>query len=252
MDPTEVVALLLVALAAGAVNAIAGGGSLISFPALIVAGYPAKQANVTNTVAVVPGLSAVTFGYRRELRGEGRRLLVLSAVSLAGAAAGAALLLSTPSDAFRRIVPYLIFLATGLTAFQDPIAAWATRHRMSTHGPGVPVALAVATFILGAYNGYFGAGYGLMMLPVVAILLNAGILTAQAMRAFLSVVGNVMAVVLFGIFGPVAWGAAAVLGVGFVAGGFAGTSFARAIPAGWLRALIVVYGLTAGVALLVT
>jgi uncharacterized membrane protein YfcA len=252
LDPLEAVALLAVAVVAGGINAIAGGGSLVSFPALVLAGYPAKQANVTNTVAVVPGLTAVSFGYREDLRGERRRLIVLSAISVAGAAVGAVLLLSTPSGAFERIVPFLVLFATTLVAFQDPIASWSLRHRISTSGADVPLALTVATFVLGAYNGYFGAGYGLLMLPALAILLNVALLTAQGLRAALSVAGNVVAVVLFALFGPVAWDAAAVMAVGFVLGGYGGTLFARGIPASWLRLIIVAYGLAAGIALLVT
>jgi len=248
----ELPALFLVAILAGGINALAGGGSLISFPALVAFGYPAKQANVTNTVAVVPGLAAVTFGYRRDLQGEERRLAILVIPSLAGAAVGAVLLLSTPSEAFRNIVPFLIFFATALIAFQDPIARWALRHRLSTRGAEVPVALTVSAFVLGTYNGYFGAGYGLVMLPVIAIALNASLFTSQAMRAALSVVCNVMAVVVFGFFGPVAWGAAGVLAAGFVVGGYGGTSFARAIPQALLRVLLVAYGLGTGVWLLVT
>jgi uncharacterized membrane protein YfcA len=252
LDPLEAAALLAVGVVAGGINAVAGGGSLVSFPALVLAGYPAKQANVTNSVAVVPGLAAVSFGYREDLRGETRRLIILSAISLAGAAVGAVLLLSTPSGAFERIVPFLVLFATALIALQDPIASWALRHRIATSGADVPLALTVATFVLGAYNGYFGAGYGLLMLPALGILMSASLLAAQALRAVLSVVCNVMAVVIFALFGPVAWGAAAALAAGFVIGGYGGTLFARGIPASWLRGIIVVYGLSAGIALLVT
>ena len=139
-----------------------------------------------------------------------------------------------------------------MIAFQDQIGRWALRHKLSTQGSDVPISLTVAAFILGIYNGYFGAGYGLVMLPVIAIALNVSMLTSQAMRAALSVACNVMAFLIFGFFGPVAWGTAGVLAAGFVIGGYGGTKFARAIPPTLLRVLLVAYGMGTGIALLVT
>ena len=129
MDWLEAFGLLAAALVAGAVNAVAGGGSLISFPALLVAGYPAKTANVTNTVALWPGYLGGSLGYRNELRYQRRRIIFLLAPSVLGAIAGSAILLSTSEDAFEAVVPFLILFATALMAFQKQLAALAERHQ---------------------------------------------------------------------------------------------------------------------------
>ena len=131
MDWLEALGLLTAAFAAGAVNAVAGGGSLISFPALLVAGYPAKTANVTNTVALWPGYLGGSLGYRDELRDQRRRIIFLLAPSVLGAIAGSAILLSTSEDAFEVVVPFLILFATALMAFQKQLTDFAERHRLA-------------------------------------------------------------------------------------------------------------------------
>src|SRR5712692_10383127 len=134
MDLIEVAGLTVAAFAAGAVNAVAGGGSLISFPALLAAGYPAKTANVTNTVALWPGYLGGSLGYREELRGQRRRIALLIAPTVLGAIAGSAILLSTPGDAFKLMVPFLILFAVVLMIFQERLGELATAHQLHTDG----------------------------------------------------------------------------------------------------------------------
>src|SRR5207249_4815858 len=157
LGPARAALLVAAGFAAGAVNAVAGGGSLISFPALLAAGYPSVTANVTNAVAVLPGYLGGSFAYRAELRGQGRRILALAATSAAGALLGAWLLVASPAHVFERVAPFLILLACGLLAAQPalsrlvrPPAAAACQHR----APG----LHAGQFAAAVYGGYFGAG----------------------------------------------------------------------------------------------
>src|SRR5574341_1189501 len=172
MDLTEVAGLAAAAFAAGAVNAVAGGGSLISFPALLAAGYPAKAANVTNTVALWPGYLGGSVGYREELRTQRRRVANLAMPSVLGALAGSAILLSTPGDAFEAIVPFLILFAVVLMFFQEQLAAFAMDHHLhSESGASVPWLLWAVMFLLAVYGAYFGAGLGILTLAAFSILL---------------------------------------------------------------------------------
>jgi hypothetical protein len=252
VDALEAVLLAAAAAGAGAVNAVAGGGSLISFPALVAAGYSAKVANVTNAVALLPGYAGGTYGYRAELRGQGRRVAWLAAPSIAGAAAGAVILLATPEDAFEAIVPFLILFACAVLAAQRPLAVWATRHRLGArHEQHIPLVLPVIVFGLGVYGAYFGAGLGIMTLAALGILLPGDLQSLNALKGVLSLLVNAVAVAWFALFGPVAWGAAAVMAAAALAGGYFGVDAARRLPARWLRATVIGYGAAAAAVLLV-
>jgi len=247
----EVIGLALAASAAGAINAVAGGGSLISFPALLGFGYDAKPANVTNTVALWPGYAAGSFGYREELRRQKRRLVALAWPSVGGALAGSVILLATPSSVFDAIVPFLILFAVLLMAFQDQLADVALSHRLrSDDAEAVPLTLHVATFVLAVYGAYFGAGLGILTLAFLTILLPDDIQHSNALKGMLSLLINAVAVVWFALFGPVEWGPAAVMAAGAVLGGYIGVGIARRLGRRWLRWAVIGYGsVVAGVLL---
>jgi len=244
MDWIEAVGLLAAAFVAGAINAVAGGGSLISFPALLAAGYPSKTANVTNTVALWPGYVGGSFGYREELRGQGRRLLQLSVPNVAGALVGAVILLVTPSSAFDVIVPFLIVFACALMAFQDRISVYTEHHRAAFAARGgMPPAMYVSMFMLGVYGAYFGAALGIMTLAVFMILLNDNIQRLNALKGMSSLIINALAVAVFAFSDYIEWAPAAVMAVGAIAGGYLGVGVARRLGKEWLRVAVIGYGL---------
>jgi uncharacterized membrane protein YfcA len=229
---------------AGAVNAVAGGGSLISFPALLAAGYPSVTANVTNAVAVVPGYLGGSIGYRRELEGQGGRIRSLGAVSAVGAVTGAALLLVTPGALFEELAPFLILFSCLLLALQPWLArkgVGAGRHRL---GP-LPLQFGAAV-----YGGYFGAGVGIMMLAILGLFLDDPLHRLNALKGLLSLIVGLVSAAFFAFFGPVAWGAAAGMAVASLAGGHVGVGLARRLDAARLRAGVVAFGVFVAVVLL--
>ncbi|MEP6952774.1 MAG: sulfite exporter TauE/SafE family protein [Solirubrobacteraceae bacterium] len=246
-DPSllQLVFLAGAALLAGAINAIAGGGSLISFPALLAVGYPSVAANVTNLIALVPGYAGGTAAYREQLRGQGGRVRALGATSAVGAAAGTALLLNTSSSAFDAVVPGLVLLACLLLAVQPVL----TRAIAGRAGGRADVALHVLVFAASIYGGYFGAGLGIMLLAVLAAALAEDLQRLNALKGALSLVVAVVSGVAVGLFGPVAWVPAAVMAAASVVGGVAGARIAQKLPAGVLRWGVVAYGVVLAVVL---
>jgi uncharacterized membrane protein YfcA len=245
-------ALLLVAagFAAGAVNAVAGGGSLISFPALIGAGYAPVVANVTNAVAVLPGYLGGTLAYRRELEGQRRRVAALSITSAAGAVLGAWVLIVSPAKVFEAIVPFLILASCALLAAQPllsrvikPADPGAEEHRS--------LRLHASVFAASIYGGYFGAGLGILLLAVLGLTLRDSLHRLNALKGLLSLVIGLAASAYFAVFGHVAWGAAAVMAGASLAGGQVGVALARRLRPEPLRAVIVVFGVGAAVWLFV-
>ncbi len=252
MDWLEALGLVAAALFAGAVNAVAGGGSLISFPALVAAGYPAKTANVTNTVALWPGYLGGSLGYREELGNQRRRIVRLVVPSILGALAGSAILLSTSESAFEYIVPFLILFATGLTAFQGRLTELAERHRMSARSAEhVPVLLLGGVFLFAVYGAYFGAGLGILTFSVLSVLVPDDLQRLNALKGILSLLINAVAVFYFAAFGPVEWTPAALMAVGALAGGYMGAGVARRLGQDRLRAAVVLFGAAIAVILFV-
>jgi uncharacterized membrane protein YfcA len=246
----EIVGLLAAAgLLAGGVNAIAGGGSLISFPALLAAGYPAVTANVTNTVALFPGYAGSVAGGRLELDGQGARVRAIAVTSVVGAIGGAVLLLTTPSEVFRAVVPFLILLACGLLVAQPRLARLVQRRTVSDKGDHSPV-LQLSVLVASVYGAYFGAGLGVLLLGVLGIFLAEQLRRINALKNVLSLVINAVALVAFGVFGPVAWEAVAVVALTSLTGGYVGARVARRIPSALLRTMVVVYGVVVSVVLL--
>jgi uncharacterized membrane protein YfcA len=250
-----VLTLALLALAAGVaggVNAVAGGGTLITFPALVAAGYAPKIANVTNTVAIWPGTIGGSLAYRGEIAERRHRALALLPASILGAAAGAALLLLTPATQFARVVPWLIYFACVLLAFQGRLARLAVARGLHTAdaGQAVPPVLHVAVFFVAVYGGYFGAGIGILMLAFLGIVAPDTLHHSNALKGLLALVINFVALVAFALFSQVAWGPAAVMAVASTAGGYLGVRIARRVNPVLLRTLIVAYGAVVATVLL--
>ncbi len=244
MDLLDALLLAAAAFAAGAINAVAGGGSLVSFPALLAVGYSSKVSNVTNTVALWPGYIGGSYGYRGELRRQRRRIALLTLPCVLGALAGSAILLATSESVFDRIVPALIVFACLLMAVQDRLAAWAQTHHLSSQAEDhVPAFLHAATFALAVYGAYFGAGLGIMTLAVLGILLPDDLQHSNALKGLLSALINSVAVLWFGLFGPVEWAPVAVMGLAALAGGYLGVGVARRLGKRWLRLTVIAYGL---------
>jgi len=251
MDIAELPLLGVAAFVAGAINAVAGGGSLVSFPALVAAGYAAKTANVTNSVALWPGYVSGSWGYRRELRLQRRRILALAPASVAGALAGSVVLLSTPESTFDAIVPFLIYFAAVVMAFQSPLSRLANHRGLTSQSyDHIPVALHIAMFVLAVYGAYFGAGLGILTLAFLGILLPDDIQHSNALKGLLSALINLVAVLYFVALGPVRWAPAGAMAVGALAGAYLGVGVARRLGQERLRLAVIGYAVLVATVLL--
>ncbi|MGY1711250.1 sulfite exporter TauE/SafE family protein [Geodermatophilus sp. SYSU D00758] len=240
MSALDLVVAAGVALLAGAVNSIAGGGSLILFPTLVGLGLGTVAANVTNSIAQWPGYLGGVAGFRREYRGQRARLLRLGAVALAGGTAGSVLLLTTPTEAFDVVVPVLVLLASALIAIQ-PLLTRRLRGEQESRPRPDPAWLYVALFLATVYGGYFGGALGVILVGVLGLGLHR-IKLANALKSALSAVTATVTLVVFGLFGPVDWAVVAVAAPASLIGGFLGARIATRIPADPLRIGIVVFG----------
>ncbi len=250
MDLADTCVLVAAGLAAGTVNAVAGGGSLITFPTLVAIGLPPVPANVTNSVAVTPGYLASVFGSRSDLAELARRRSLVAFVPAAviGAVVGCALLLATPARAFEVVVPFLVLGATAVLAFQRRLRSLVGHPRDMTQRRRT-VALHAMVFLGATYGGYFGAALGIMLIAGLGLVLDESLARVNALKNAVSALVAIATVVAFGIFGPVNWAAAAVVAPATMAGGYLGARLARVLPAGVLRAAIVVAGIAVGVVL---
>jgi uncharacterized protein len=229
---------------AGAVNAIVGSGSLITFPTLLAVGYPPVTANVSNTVGLVFGGVSGAWGYRRELRGQGRRVGWLAVGSATGALVGGILLLSLPSSVFDAVVPILILLAVALMAFKPTPKHGAERDHLAPATGG--------TFLTGIYGGYFGAAQGVILLAVLRLAFTDDLQRLNAVKNVLASLANAVAAVLFVAVAHVAWDAAALIAGGSIVGGALGARYGRRLPEEWLRRIVIVGGTIVAVILIVT
>jgi uncharacterized membrane protein YfcA len=249
MSPWQALAIAGAGLVAGTVNTVVGSGSLITFPTLLGFGYPAVLANVSNTVGLVPGSASAVLAYRNELRGQARRIAVLGWASAAGSLAGAALLLSLPHSVFRRVVPLLILAACVLVAVQPLLARrLAEHHARRPHGGKW---LFSSVLVSGVYGGYFGAAQGVILMGLLGAFLRDDLQRLNALKNVLALLVNVVSALFFVAVTHVAWGAAALVAAGAVAGGQLGGAVGRRLAPGLLRAVIIVVGVTAAVVLLV-
>lgn len=247
--------LFAAATVAGGVNAIAGGGSLITFPVLVWLGRPAILANATNTVSLSPGSLAALAGFRHELVGMRSWVVWLSLPSILGGLTGAWLLLRTPADVFDWLVPWLIAFATGLFALAGPITAAVRRRAASSvRQDEVPTQarwLAAIGFqlLVSVYGGYFGAGIGIMMLAGLALLGFVAIHRMIALRNVYAIWINGVAAVYFITRGTVDWSDAAVLTAGQVVGSWGSARLARTLSPAVVRAIVIAVGVTMAVSL---
>ena len=250
LDAPEVALLVAAGLAAGAVNAVAGGGSLISFPALLAVGYPPVAANVTNQVAVLPGYLGGSIAYREELRGQRTRAIALGVTSTVGAVAGAALLIASSESLFEAIVPFLILASCALLAGQPALSRRLSQPASGEHAHR-SVRLHLATLAASVYGGYFGAGLGILLLAVLALSLGEDLQRLNALKGLLSLVVGAASVAYFAFFGPIEWVAAAIMAAAAFAGGQVGVAVARRLRAEVLRTIVVVFGVAVAVWLLI-
>lgn len=232
------------AVAAGAINALAGGGTLITFPTLTALGVPPVIANVTNTVALCPGYIGATLAQRNDLRGQRARLLLLLPAGVVGGFIGGLLLLHTNDKVFRALVPYLILLGSILLAIQEPLRAKIIK-RLSHHGfnPHSAKWTVLPVGLAGIYGGYFGAGLSVIVLAVLGMVLDDSLTRLNALKQAIAFSVNVAAAVLFLFSGKVLWTTALVMAVGALTGGVLGGRLAGAIKPATLRRTVVVIGL---------
>lgn len=243
MSAGQLALLAAAAFAAGAVNAVAGGGSLISFPALVAIGVPALPANVTNQVALLPGFLGGSLAYREELRDQRGRIVALLASTTAGTVIGALLLIGSSRRLFELLAPVLVLVAVLLLAAKPALSRIAERRARGASRAHPRAGLHAANFAACVYGGYFGAGLGIMLLAMLAIGLEDSMQRLNALKGLLSLVVAVVAAVFFALFGPVRWEAAAVMAVAAFLGGHSGVRVARRIPDEALRRGVVVLGL---------
>jgi len=240
--------LVLAGVGAGVVNGVAGGGTLVAFPTLLAMGYPALTANVTSTIGIWPGYVSSVAGFRSELSDQRPTLVRLGAPAVVGALAGAALLLTTPAEDFRRLAPWLVLFASALFAVQPVVSRLVgdldRRHRTNQ------VLLYGGTFLAAVYGGYFGAGLGVLLLAVLGLALPDTLARSSGLRSALSVAINGVAAVVFLARGSPAWAAVALLAAGSLGGGFLGAHAAKRLPAPVLRVVIVAIGVATAIRLL--
>jgi uncharacterized membrane protein YfcA len=232
--------LCLTAFLAGVVNSLAGGGTLLTFPALLAV-VPPVVANATSTVALVPGSLAGAWGYRRELRQVRQWLLVLSLPSLAGGIVGSELVTTLDEGYFRALVPWLILAATLLFLVQPIVAR---RPAPSAGGPSVPTVVGVSLFqfFVAVYGGYFGAGIGILMLSALALMGLGDIHRMNALKTFLAVCINGVSVAVFVDKGVVVWPYALAMAAAAIAGGYSGAHYARKMNRELVRWIVVLIG----------
>jgi hypothetical protein len=252
IDPLGALVIVLAGVVAGTVNTIVGAGSLITFPTLLLLGYPPLVANVSNTVGLVPGTISGTLGYRRELEGQAPRARPLLLAAGLGGITGAGLLLVLPASAFAAIVPVLILVACLLVAVQPRLSAWVVERRAragTVHTGGGPI-LVISVYLTGIYGGYFGAAQGVILIALLAILVDDDLQRLNGLKNLIATVINSVAAVIFIAVAPVAWLPALLLAIGSVIGGQLGANVGRRLSPLALRAAIIAIGVIVAVRLL--
>jgi len=255
MDALRLALVVLAAAAGSAVNAVAGGGTLLTFPAIVGLGLEPRIANATSTVALWPGALSSMWGYRGELKGTRRWLLHFTMPSLLGGAVGAWLLLFTSSDVFARIVPFLVMGATALFLAQAPLMRWVRGHAPppaeESGAPAMPLpAFYAAQFGVGVYGGYFGAGIGILMLAVLGLMGQTNIHRMNGLKNWGGLCMNFVAAAAFAVSGIVNWPVALAMAVGGLAGGYAGSRLAQRVGQQPVRRAVVVVGVASAIWLL--
>lgn len=239
--------LALAAFLAGALNTAAGGGALISFPALLAVGYPAVIARVTNTAALWPGYLGGAASYKKEILQQSENTISLGMIAVLGAVLGSTALLVAPAHLFVTLAPYLILLACVLLLLQPKVAV-AVKNRQTYNLEKTNPKIAsrknvyAGTFLAGIYGAYFGAGLGIVLLAVLGTLLPQNLQSSNGLKNFLSLTIHTIALVAFVAFGPIAWGAVLIMAIASLIGGYTGGYITRRLSPKLLRAAIISFG----------
>jgi uncharacterized protein len=241
------------AFVAGAINSVAGGGTLLTFPVLIWIGLPSITANATSTVAIWPGSLGSVWGYRRELRGLHPITYVLTIPSVVGGVIGAVLLQKTPTHVFDRLVPMLILFATCLFMLQEPVQRMVGRSGVELHARSRRWVAGAVLFqlLVAVYGGYFGAGIGILMLTALGILGYTEIHQMNGLKTLLALFINGLAALYFVVMGMVRWPEAIVMAIGAIVGGYGGAGVARRIGPAGIRRIVIFVGFSMALSLLI-
>lgn len=247
-EPVKLFLVALAALGGSLMNSIAGGGTLVTFPALLAIGIAPLTANATSTVALWPGSLAAMWGYRAELAGARSWAIRFAIPSVLGGLTGAGLLLITPEERFEQIVPFLILGATALFAAQGTVMRFVKAH---PHAPGEtlrppPDSLLAWQFLVSIYGGYFGAGMGILMLAALGLMGLTNIHQMNGLKNWGGLCANVTAAAAFAVSGIVSWPVAGAMAVGALIGGYCGSRMAQRVPQSWVRRAITTIGVGAG------
>ena len=236
----------LAALAAGFINAVAGGGTLVSFPVLMALGLPPVAANVTNTVALCPGYFGGVFAQRKDFANQERRLYTILPLSMIGGIAGGLILLHTGERAFNGIVPYLILLACMLLAIQVQVKKWMQSRSGKTQNTLIKrIGAATLLFLASLYGGYFGAGVSVIVIAILGLIYDDSLTSLNVLKQAISFSINISAAIYFAFSGKVDWKFALVMMLGAVSGGLLGGRLAGRIKPGLLRWIVIVVGCSA-------
>jgi uncharacterized membrane protein YfcA len=249
MTPLDAVAIAGAGVAAGTINTVVGSGSLVTFPTLVALGFPPVVANVSNTIGLVPGSGSGTFGYRRELAGQGGRFVRLGIVAALGGLTGGVLLLALPASAFGHIVPFLILAACVLVALQPRLSRALARRRPA--GAEHSRALLGLVYLSAIYGGYFGAAQSVILFALLAIFIPEDLQRLNGLKNALTLVVNGVAAVLFIVLAPVSWAAVVLVAAGSIVGGQIGAAVGRRLSPLVLRGVIVAVGAVVALRMLV-
>lgn len=240
--PFEYLLVALAAVAAGLINALAGGGTLVTFPMLTFVGVPGVMASVTNTVALSPGYLGATFAQLKDLRGQERRVWLFAPISALGGVIGGILLLRTEEKLFSELIPYLILVAAVLLAIQDPIRAWVTRRAGSGSATRTENLAVIPVGLAAVYGGYFGAGLSVIVLAVLGLFIEESLTRLNGLKQAIAFCTNIAAAIFFLFSDKVVWPAALVMAVGALVGGVLGGKLAGRVKPATLRKVVVVIG----------
>ncbi|HTX79966.1 MAG TPA: sulfite exporter TauE/SafE family protein [Longilinea sp.] len=247
LTPLDYGLLVLASIAAGFVNALAGGGTLITFPMLNAVGVSAVVSNVTNTVALCPGYFGATLAQANDLRDQKQRLWLFLPIAAVGGIIGGILLLHTGEKLFTNLVPYLILLASGLLALQDPMRRWITHRAEQTQTKPSHLWEALPMGLATIYGGYFGAGMSVIVLAVLGLVVDDSLTHLNALKQAIALSTNVAAAIFFIFSGNVLWSAALIMAVGALIGGALGGRLAGRIKPAALRWIVVTIGVVVSI-----
>lgn len=248
LEPWNLIIIGMAALAAGAVNALAGGGTLITFPVLTALGIPAVAANVTNTVALLPGYFGATLAQLKDIKGQEKRLWIVLPASLIGGLLGGILLLNTGEKLFRQLVPYLILLASLLLAVQEPLRAWVlNRNGKKNSGQPAEGWASIPLGLAAVYGGYFGAGLSVIVLAALGITIEDNLIRLNALKQLVAFTVNIAAAIFFIFSGPIVWSVVLIMSLSAMLGGWLGGKLAGKLKPTTLRWLVVLIGLSVSI-----